>query len=87
MSGSALVPFIVPIVAVPILFLWLGAVYYADAHPQYPARSAPDAARARLDVAILAEREEREEREQAAALSEDRAAAEPKPAPPTHRAA
>jgi hypothetical protein len=87
MDGSALVPFIVPIVTVPILFLWLGSLFYANAHPQYPSRSVPDAARARLEVAILAEREEREEREQAAALSEARAAVEPNPPSPTDRAA
>jgi hypothetical protein len=87
MDGSALVPVVVPCVALPLLFLWLFAVYHANAHPQYPARSVPDAARARLEVAILTEREQRAEREQTAALSEARAAVEPSPPSPTDRAA
>jgi hypothetical protein len=88
MDGSALVPVVLPIVALPLLALWLFAVYHANAHPQYPARNVPDAARARLEVAILTEREQREEREQAAALSEAHAATEsPPPTPSTQQAA
>lgn len=33
MSGSTLAAFVVPAVALPILFLWIGAVFYADSHP------------------------------------------------------
>ncbi|HTS99200.1 MAG TPA: hypothetical protein VMI33_21545 [Streptosporangiaceae bacterium] len=33
MTGSALVPIIVPIVAVLALAAWLTLVYWADAHP------------------------------------------------------
>jgi hypothetical protein len=33
MSGSALTPFLVPIIIVG-LAIWLGLIFYADAHPQ-----------------------------------------------------
>ncbi len=33
MTGSALAPVIIPIVALVFGFLWIGAVYYAAAHP------------------------------------------------------
>ncbi len=55
MTGSALVPVIVPIVAVIALGIWLTLVYWADAHPGYkrhgttsvsPARADEDAAAA-----------------------------------------
>lgn len=34
-TGSSLVPIVVPIVTTPILFLWLFAVFYADRHPEH----------------------------------------------------
>lgn len=73
MDGSALVPIIVPVVMVPVLFLWLALCFYADTHPVYRARSAPDAARARLEVAALTEREAIAERERVASLAEQHA--------------
>jgi hypothetical protein len=33
MTGSALAPIVIPIVAFVFLFLWIGMVFYADAHP------------------------------------------------------
>jgi hypothetical protein len=38
MTGSALAPVIIPIVAFLALALWLGMVYYAAAHPAVHAR-------------------------------------------------
>jgi len=48
MTGSALAPVVIPIVAFVFLFLWIGMVYYADAHPS---------ARGRADRAAHEERE------------------------------
>jgi hypothetical protein len=39
MSGSNLVPIVVPIVTTPILFVWLFAVFYADRHPEHRSHS------------------------------------------------
>lgn len=39
MSGSFLVPIIVPIVAVLTLAIWLGMVFRADAHPGWKAHA------------------------------------------------
>jgi hypothetical protein len=86
MSGSALTPIIVPVVMVPILFLWLAMCFYADSHPVHRARSAPDAARARLEVATLTEREAVAERELVATLAEQHAET-PSASPPAPRAA
>ena len=86
MSGSVITAVMVPVVMVPVLFLWLAAVFYADSHPVHRARSAPDAARARLEVAELTEREEAAERERVATLAEDHAET-PSAWPPTPRAA
>ena len=33
MTGSALAPIIIPIVAFVALFMWIGLVFYANAHP------------------------------------------------------
>ncbi len=33
MTGSALAPVIIPIVAFVFLFLWIGMVFHANAHP------------------------------------------------------
>lgn len=35
MTGSSLVPVIVPIVAVLAMAVWLGLVFYAAAHPRW----------------------------------------------------
>ena len=48
MTGSSLVPVIVPIVAVLAMAVWLGLVFYASAHPRWKrynvlAESAPGA--------------------------------------------
>jgi hypothetical protein len=51
MTGSALAPVVIPIVAFVFLFLWLGMVYYANAHPSVHGREA------------RAAHEERQERE------------------------
>jgi hypothetical protein len=85
MSGSVITAVIVPVVMVPVLFLWLALCFYADSHPVYRTRSAPDAARARLEVAELTEREAVAERERVATLAEDHA--ETPSAAPTPRAA
>ncbi len=48
MTGSALVPFVVPIVALVSLGIWLTLVYRADAHPGYKSHTtsvSPDTAR------------------------------------------
>ena len=39
MTGSNLVPILVPIVMTPILFVWLFAVFYADSHPEHGSHS------------------------------------------------
>lgn len=39
MTGSALAPVIIPIVAVVFLFLWIGMVFYANAHPSVHGRA------------------------------------------------
>ena len=33
MTGSALAPVVIPIVAFVFLFLWIGMVFHANAHP------------------------------------------------------
>jgi hypothetical protein len=33
MTGSALAPVVIPIVAFVFLFLWIGMVFHADSHP------------------------------------------------------
>jgi hypothetical protein len=40
MTGSSLVPIVVPIVALVTLAAWLGMVFWADAHPGRKARGA-----------------------------------------------
>jgi hypothetical protein len=40
MTGSALAPVIIPIVAFVFLFLWIGMVFYANAHPSVHGREA-----------------------------------------------
>jgi hypothetical protein len=40
MTGSALVVVFTPIVALITLGIWLGMIFYADAHPEHQARSA-----------------------------------------------
>jgi hypothetical protein len=86
MSGPVIAAVLVPVVMVPVLFLWLGLCFYADAHPVHRARGAPDAARARLEVAALTEREEVAERERVATLAEEHAET-PSAWHPTSRAA
>lgn len=86
MSGSVLAAVIVPVVMVPILFMWLGLIFYADTHPVYRTRSTPDVARARLEVAALTEREAAAERERVASLAEEHAET-PSGWQPTSRAA
>jgi hypothetical protein len=39
MTGSALAPVIIPIVAFVFLFLWIGLVFYANAHPSVHGRA------------------------------------------------
>ncbi len=40
MSGSNLTAVITPVVALPLLALWLIAVFYADKHPQHSTHAA-----------------------------------------------
>lgn len=40
MTGSALAPVVIPIVAFVFLFLWIGMVFYANAHPSVHGREA-----------------------------------------------
>jgi hypothetical protein len=40
MTGSALAPVIIPIVAFVFLALWIGMVFYANAHPSVHGREA-----------------------------------------------
>jgi hypothetical protein len=40
MTGSALAPVVIPIVAFAFLFLWIGMVFYANAHPSVHGRQA-----------------------------------------------
>jgi hypothetical protein len=47
MTGSSLVPIILPIVAIVALAAWLGMVFWADAHP---GRKVPGAEAAGADV-------------------------------------
>jgi hypothetical protein len=39
MTGSALAPVVIPIVAFVFLFLWIGLVFYAGAHPSVHGRA------------------------------------------------
>jgi hypothetical protein len=39
MTGSALAPVVIPIVALVFLFLWIAMVYYASAHPSVHGRA------------------------------------------------
>ena len=39
MTGSALAPVVIPIVAFVFLFLWIGMVFYANAHPSVHGRA------------------------------------------------
>jgi hypothetical protein len=39
MSGSSLIPIVVPITAFLTMAVWLGMVFYAAAHPGYPRRA------------------------------------------------
>ncbi|HXW43206.1 MAG TPA: hypothetical protein VEL03_00355 [Streptosporangiaceae bacterium] len=39
MTGSVLAAVVIPIVTVVVLFIWVGAVLYADAHPRYKHQS------------------------------------------------
>ena len=41
MTGSSSAPIVIPIVAVFCLAIWLGLVYYADAHPRWKSQRAP----------------------------------------------
>lgn len=47
MTGSSLIPIILPIVAIVALAAWLGMVFWADAHP---VRKAPGANATGADV-------------------------------------
>ena len=40
MTGSALAPIVIPIVAFVFLFLWIGMVFYANSHPSVHGREA-----------------------------------------------
>jgi hypothetical protein len=40
MTGSALAPVVIPIVAFVFLFLWIAMVFYANAHPSVHGREA-----------------------------------------------
>ncbi|HTZ24916.1 MAG TPA: hypothetical protein VMC83_13085 [Streptosporangiaceae bacterium] len=40
MTGSALAPVVIPIVAFAFLILWIGMVFYANAHPSVHGREA-----------------------------------------------
>jgi hypothetical protein len=64
MTGSNAVLIVVPIVALSTLFLWLGLVYYAGAHPEWRVHRLQREARAR----------EAQARELAAAVAADQAA-------------
>jgi len=54
MTGSSLVPIVVPIVAILALTAWLSMVYYAAAHPGWKSRPAssqqPPAAGAKASI-------------------------------------
>jgi hypothetical protein len=39
MTGSALAPVVIPIVAFVFLFLWIGMVFHANAHPSVHGRA------------------------------------------------
>jgi hypothetical protein len=59
MTGSFLVPIIVPIVAFIALATWLGMVFWAEAHPEWKARATapgPEASAA-MDASPAAEPE------------------------------
>ena len=43
MTGSSLVPIVVPIVTTLALAVWLGIVFYAAGHPAWKAHTAPAA--------------------------------------------
>lgn len=42
MTGSALAPFVIPFAVTPALFFWLFMIYYADRHPGWHHREAPE---------------------------------------------
>jgi hypothetical protein len=39
MTGSSLVPIVVPLVMTPVLFVWLFVVFYAARHPEHRSHS------------------------------------------------
>ncbi len=49
MTGSSLIPIVVPVMAFVAMAFWLGLVFYADSHPGY--RSRKPAARSRTEMA------------------------------------
>lgn len=42
MTGSTQAQFIIPIVAVVVLFSWLGLVFWADSHPYWKGQRPPE---------------------------------------------
>jgi hypothetical protein len=64
MTGSALAPVIIPIVALGCLAAWIVMVFYADAHPMHQSRGAARApqgtvARGEQDTAARGEQADR----------------------------
>jgi hypothetical protein len=92
MTGSSLVPFIVPVVAALALAAWLAMVFYAEAHPRWKTHSAAQAPRAVGAASRADAREQNERQEHTLVAADGDEAAEPgKPgrsaSPPPRKAA
>jgi hypothetical protein len=62
MTGSALAPIVIPIVAFVFLFLWLAMVYHASAHPSVHGHEARAAHGEREDREAAAREDSAQER-------------------------
>jgi hypothetical protein len=62
MTGSALAPVVIPIVAFVFLFLWLAMVFHANAHPSVHSNEARAAHREREDREAAARADSTQER-------------------------
>jgi hypothetical protein len=62
MTGSALAPVVIPIVAFVFLFLWLALVFHANAHPSVHGHEAGAANPEREDREVAAREDGAQER-------------------------
>ena len=77
MTGSSLVPFIIPVVAALALAAWLAMVFYAEAHPRWKTHSAAQAPRVAGTASRADAREQNERQERTPVAADGDEAAEP----------